>query len=93
MILTRDEYQILGVFLNENRGTDLATFAVTAWDVYSGFSNDLDSYVVIRVGEYYAITKIFSEWVPIEVSEWVRPFDKNGIYPLQRIQKKIEWAH
>lgn len=56
-------------------------------------TTDNDDYVIIRVGSYYAITKIVDEWEPIEVSEYVQPFDEKKVYPLQKVQKIIDWVY
>lgn len=93
MILDRKEFTTLREFIVDNCGTAIGANAVQAWHTYMSDTEDTDTYAVIRVNGYYAVTKITDEWQPITVSEFVQPFDKEKVYPLQRVHKVIDWIY
>lgn len=92
MILERTEYTLLCEFIADNAGTELGTNAVRAWETYRDYG-ETDEYVVIEVEGYYAVSKIIDEWQPIEISELIQPFDKERVYPLQRIRREITFVY
>ena len=93
MIVTRDEFTTLEQFICDHSGDELAEHAIGAWQVYRNDNEQTDTYAVIRVKGYYAVTKIIDEWQPIEVSTYVQPFDKERVYPLQKVKKIIDWEY
>lgn len=52
-----------------------------------------NSYVLHKFKEYYAISLLCDIWEPQEVSDEIRVFDENNIYPLQKIKVSIEWDY
>lgn len=87
MIVTNEEFTTLQQFISDQAGDDLGINAIKAWQYYRNDNEETDTYAVIRVKEYYAVTKIVNEWQPIEVSTYVQPFDKERVYPLQKVKK------
>lgn len=45
--------------------------------------------VVIKVEGYHCLAKVTNEFSPIEICDVVFPFDKDRIYPMQEIERKI----
>lgn len=51
------------------------------------------TYALIKFKEYYGIVQIMEEFEPKEISDEIKCFDKERPYPLQRIQKIIDWVY
>lgn len=51
------------------------------------------TYVLIKFKEYYGIVQIIDDFAPREISDEIKCFDKDRPYPLQRIQKVIDWVY
>ncbi len=91
MILYSDNQVFLSRFIKESFG-EVQTNAKRAAD-YAGIrKEDYDDYIVILIDGYYNIVKILDDNYPQELDETVYPFDKNRIYPIQRIKQEISYS-
>ena len=55
-------------------------------------STDEDTeYVIIKVEDYYNVCIVIDEFSPIEICTTVAPFDREQIYPIQKIKKEIRY--
>ena len=58
----------------------------------SWIATDEDTdYVIIKVGDYYNVCIVINDFMPIQISSTVAPFDKDKIYPIQTIKTEIRY--
>lgn len=58
----------------------------------SWVSTDEDTdYVIIKIDGYYNVCKVIDEFQPIEICTTVAPFDREKIYPIQKIKTEIRY--
>lgn len=85
-------YENLGSFLISWR-EDLVEQCKKAME-YAGIyqQTQYEDYVVLtNIEGYFCIARITNEWTPLEISDEVYPFDKERIYPMQRIEKVYQF--
>lgn len=78
-------------FINEISFGDLQKNAIKAAEHAGIREEDYENYIVITVEGYYNIAKIIDDFEPIEIDATVYPFDDKRIYPMQGIEKVIQY--
>lgn len=92
MIIYTEHQQRLNKFISEIAFEDLEKNAIRAAD-YAGIPKETyNEYLVIMIDGYYNIVHIaFDNGDYPEIDTKVYPFDKNRIYPMQKIEQKINY--
>lgn len=92
MITYTEHQQRLNKFISEIAFGDLEKNAIRAAD-YAGIPKEnYDEYLVIMIDRYYNIVHItFDNGDYPEIDTKVYPFDENRIYPMQKIEQKINY--
>ena len=89
-----NEYENFSVFTTEGyNDAALIKNAIKAKEYLKQYvSSDEDTeYVIIKVDDYYNVCKVTDEFQPIEICTTVAPFDKDRIYPIQKIKTEIRY--
>lgn len=68
---------------------ELAVQAEKAKNNLNGYYGDDIDFVVIEVEGYYCVAILCSNELPYEIGEIVAPFDKDHIYPIQKLITKF----
>lgn len=92
MITYTEHQQRLNKFISEIAFGDLEKNAIRAAD-YAGIPKEIyNKYLVIMIDGYYNIVRIvFDNGDYPEIDTNVYPFDENRIYPMQKIEQKINY--
>lgn len=89
MIIYNGSKAKLEQFINDLGESELKENAIRAAD-YAGIEKEnYNEYFIIKVEGYYNIVHIVSEGDINELDSVVYPFDRERIYPEQRIEQKI----
>ena len=51
-----------------------------------GWEKELDDFIIIKVEGYECIAVVVNDFLPIEISQHIFPFDDNRIYPMQGVE-------
>lgn len=93
---TQEEYNRAFEYIRKRKEISMNMIETTALRIVE---DNLDKFIgfwviMVKIEDYYCITKVIDEYNPIEISTIVYPFDEVcKRYPIQEIEMKYTWKY